>query len=103
MCMCLLLKKECNVKIITHLFYEQEAGSSSGTGSSMSVHRKESVKRRAECTSVGTNAKRRAVHQSPDNTPTSSKKGKRRSGLFRQKGKKGRLFMWLLFTETSSV
>ena len=98
-----IAKERGNVKTITHLLYEQEAGSSSGTGSSMSVHRKESVKRRAECTSVGANAKRRAVHQSPDNTPTSSKKGKRRSGLFRRKAKKGRLFMWLLFTEISSA
>ena len=76
---------------------------SSGTGSDIPVYRKESVKRRAECTSIGTNDKRRTVRQSPDNTPTSSKKGKRRSGLLRQKAKKGRLFMWLLFTEISSA
>ena len=72
--------------------YVQETGSGSGAGSSVTLCRKESVKRRAECTTSGTYAKRRAVHESPDGTPTASKKGKRKSGLFRRKGKKSKLF-----------
>ena len=75
--------------------YVQETGSGSGAGSSVTLCRKESVKRRAECTTSGTYAKRRAVHESPDGTPTASKKGKRKSGLFRRKGKKSKLLVYL--------
>ena len=72
--------------------FDQETGSSSRSRSTITVQRKESVKRRAECTSSGTYAKRRAVHESPD-TPTTSKKGKGKSSLFRRKAKKSKMFI----------
>ena len=48
-----------------------------------SVARKDSVKRRAENVSDGTNAKRRAVHESPPSTPVI--KGKKKRNFFRRR------------------